>query len=66
VLPAWVLKVTGLYSTDMRELAETSYQFSKPFVMDSAQSEALLDQSPTPLDVAAKETVDWWRSELNR
>ena len=65
VLPAWVLKVAGMFSTDSRELAETSYQFSRPFVLDSTHSEALLDQAPTPLDVAAKETVDWWRSELS-
>ena len=61
VLPAWVLKVAGLFSTDSRELAETSYQFSRPFVMDSSHSEELLGLSPTPLEVAAKETVDWWR-----
>ncbi len=64
VLPAWVLKVAGVFSVDSRELAETSYQFSRPFVLDSTNSEMLLDQSPTSLDVAAKETVDWWRAEL--
>lgn len=63
-LPAWVLKAAGVFSTDSRELAETSYQFSRPFVLDSTHSELLLDQSPTSLDVAAKETVDWWRAEL--
>jgi nucleoside-diphosphate-sugar epimerase len=62
VLPAWVLKVAGLVSRDSRELAETSYQFTAPFVLDSSRSEALLGLSPTPLEVAAKETVDWWRA----
>jgi nucleoside-diphosphate-sugar epimerase len=66
VLPAWVLKVAGLVSVDLRELAETSYMFTRPFVLDSSRSEALLGQSPTPLDVAAKETVDWWQAELTR
>ena len=64
VLPAWALKVAGLVSRDARELAETSYQFTGPFVLDSSRSEALLGQSPTPLDVAAKETVDWWRAQV--
>jgi len=50
---------------DSRELAETSYMFTRPFVLDSSRSEALLGQAPTPLDVAAKETVDWWQAELN-
>ena len=61
VVPAWVLKVAGLFSTESRELAETSYQFSRAFVIDSSRSEQLLGLSPTPLEVAAKETVDWWR-----
>ena len=62
-LPAWVLKVSGLFSGEARELAETSYQFSSPFVLDSSRSEALLGQAPTPLEVAAKETVTWWRND---
>jgi nucleoside-diphosphate-sugar epimerase len=61
-LPSWVLKVSGLLSRDAHELAETSYQFSAPFVLDSRRSEELLGLAPTPLEVAAKETVAWWRS----
>lgn len=65
VLPAWVLKAAGLVSRDARELAETSYQFTAPFVLDSSHSEELLGQSPTPMDVAAKETIDWWRTQAS-
>lgn len=65
VLPAWILKAGGVLSVDSRELAETSYQFARPFVLDSTRSESLLGLSPTPLDVGAKETVDWWRAELD-
>jgi len=64
-LPAWVLKATGLFSTQARELAETSYMFTRPFVLDSSHSEELLGQAPTPVDVAAKETVAWWRAQEN-
>ena len=39
-LPAWVLKVAGLVSVDSRELAETSYMFTRPFVLDSSRSES--------------------------
>jgi nucleoside-diphosphate-sugar epimerase len=63
-LPAWVLKASGLFSGEARELAETSYQFSRPFVLDSTRSEALLELTPTPFDVALKETVTWWRAAL--
>jgi nucleoside-diphosphate-sugar epimerase len=63
-LPAWVLKVSGLFSRDAHELAETSYQFSAPFVLDSSRSEHLLGLAPTPFDVAVKETVTWWRAVI--
>lgn len=62
-LPGWVLRATGFFSTDMRELAETRYQFERPFVMDSARSEGVLGVRPTPLDTAAAATVEWWRRQ---
>jgi nucleoside-diphosphate-sugar epimerase len=61
-LPAWALKVVGLVHGESRELAETSYMFTRPFVLDSTRSESLLALAPTPLEVAAKETIDWWRA----
>jgi nucleoside-diphosphate-sugar epimerase len=62
-IPAWVLRAAGVLSSASRELAETTYMFTRPFVLDSSRSEALLDLSPTPLEVGAKATVDWWRSQ---
>lgn len=44
----------------MRELAETLYQFQRPFVMESAASQAALGLTPTPLHEAAAATVAWW------
>ncbi|HEY3575157.1 MAG TPA: NAD-dependent epimerase/dehydratase family protein [Arthrobacter sp.] len=63
-VPGWVLRTLGLFSADMRELSETLYQFERPFVMDSAASEEQLGLHPTPLGVAARATVEWWRAEL--
>lgn len=63
VLPGWLLRAVGVFSADIRGLAETLYQFQRPFVMDSAASEAALDLRPTPLPEAARMTVDWWRLE---
>ncbi|MEN8584060.1 NAD-dependent epimerase/dehydratase family protein [Arthrobacter sp. KBS0703] len=63
VLPGWLLRAVGVFSADIRELAEMLYQFQRPFVMDSAASEAALDLRPTPLADAARMTVDWWKSE---
>ena len=62
-IPSWVFKAAGLLMVDMRELAETSYQFDRPFVMSSAHSEELLDQEPTAFEQQVKETVGWWRDQ---
>ncbi|MDQ0676701.1 nucleoside-diphosphate-sugar epimerase [Arthrobacter pascens] len=61
-VPGWALRAAGLFSTDIRELAEMLYQFEKPFIMDSAASESALGLRPTPLPMAAAATVAWWRS----
>lgn len=60
-IPPWVLRASGVVSRDMRELAETSYMFTDPFVLDSSASEARLDLAPTPMDVGLAATVTWWR-----
>ena len=61
VIPPWVLRASGVVSREMRELAETSYMFTDPFVLDSSASEARLDLAPTPMDVGLAATVTWWR-----
>ncbi|SEJ36535.1 Nucleoside-diphosphate-sugar epimerase [Arthrobacter sp. yr096] len=63
-VPGWVLRVAGIFSTDMRELAELLYQFERSFVMDSSQSQKLLGLEPTPLAEAAEATMTWWRSAV--
>lgn len=65
VLPGWLLRAVGVFSADVRELAEMLYQFQRPFVMSSAASEAALGLGPTPLPDAARLTVEWWKSEAS-
>lgn len=62
-VPGWALRTMGLFSPGTRELAETLYQFERPFVMDSRASEAALGLRPTPLTEAAAATVAWWRDQ---
>ena len=62
-LPAPVLRALGRVSRDLRELAETSYMFARPFVLDSSASEQRLGLTPTPLETGVKETVGWWREQ---
>lgn len=65
-IPAWVLRAGALLPGPLRELAETSYQFTAPFIMDSAHSQQVLRLTPTPLETAAQATVDWWRAQPTR
>jgi nucleoside-diphosphate-sugar epimerase len=62
-IPAPVLRALGLASRQMRELAETSYMFTRPFELDSAASEQRLGIQPTPLETGMKQTVSWWREQ---
>jgi nucleoside-diphosphate-sugar epimerase len=63
-IPPWVLRASGVVSREMRELAETSYMFTEPFVMDStASEEERLGLSPTPLADGLATTVAWWRAQ---
>lgn len=65
-IPMWLMRGIGLVHPGTRELAETGYMFTAPFVMDSARSQEALGLAPTPVDVGAKATVDWWREEIQR
>ena len=62
-VPGWLLRAVGFFSHGTRELAEMLYQFERPFVMDSRESEAALGLGPTPLPEAAAATVAWWRAQ---
>ena len=62
-IPPWVLRASGVVSREMRELAETSYMFTGPFVMDSSASEQRLGLGPTPLADGLARTVAWWRTQ---
>ncbi len=62
-IPGAVLRGMGLVSRGMRELAETSYMFSRPFVLDSTASQRRLGLAPTSMETGLKETVAWWREQ---
>jgi len=60
-VPGWALRAVGAVHRDTRELAEMSYQFTRPFVLDSSASEERLGLRPTSLTDGARDTVAWWR-----
>jgi nucleoside-diphosphate-sugar epimerase len=62
-VPAWVFRTLGTVSRPMRELAEVTYMFTRPFVMDSSRSEQRLGLSPTSFEEGIARTVAWWRAQ---
>lgn len=53
-LPYPVLWTAGLFSSMLKELRITQYQFRRPFVVDSTHTERMFGLSPTDLDAALK------------
>jgi len=60
---AHLLQILGLFNPMMRGLAEMSYQFEQPFVLDTTKYESTFGASGTSMDVAIKETVEWYRGQ---
>jgi nucleoside-diphosphate-sugar epimerase len=55
--PRPVLLAGGLFDGQLRELRETEYQFTRPYVMDSSAITAELGLAPTPWDEVCRRTV---------
>lgn len=61
-VPTAVLRVMGLFSPMMRELAEMTYQWKQPFVVHSDKFQREFGLEPTPWSEAVAQTVRWARS----
>ncbi len=61
VLPKLAVRALGLFNPTIRELIELSYEFEQPFVLDTSKYESTFGTSATPLKVAVKATVNWYR-----
>ncbi|MGZ5362562.1 MAG: NAD-dependent epimerase/dehydratase family protein [Solirubrobacterales bacterium] len=57
-----MIRIAGLVSPLIRELRETSYQFTAPFVSDASKFEAAFGPfEVTPHDAAVRVTAEWFR-----
>jgi len=56
----WMLALAGLFSRDLREVAEVLYQFERPFIVDAAKFQQALGGHVTPHRQAIRETVAAW------
>jgi nucleoside-diphosphate-sugar epimerase len=61
-VPRLALRVLGLFNPMMRGLAEMSYQFDEPFVLDTSKYESVFGAAGTPLAAAIAATVAWYRT----
>lgn len=61
-LPHLALRAAGLVIPVLRELEETRYQLTRPYVLDSSAATATFGLEPTPLEQTLAETVAWWQS----
>jgi nucleoside-diphosphate-sugar epimerase len=56
----WLIRAGGLLVPYLREFPEVAYQFTQPFVVDSAAFQATFGARPTPADQALSATLTWW------
>ena len=61
-MPDLLLRALGLFSPMMKGLAEMSYQFAEPFVLDTTKYEATFGAAGTPLTTAIADTLGWYRT----
>ena len=62
-VPKVALRALGVFNPTMRGLAEMSYEFEEPFLLDTTKYESVFGKSATSLEVAVTETLAWYRNE---
>jgi nucleoside-diphosphate-sugar epimerase len=55
--PRWLVRAFGIANSQMRELQETEYQFTRPYVMDSSAITAELGLAASPWDEVCRRTA---------
>jgi nucleoside-diphosphate-sugar epimerase len=65
-VPNWILRLGGLFSPTIRELREVTYQFDRPFVLDSTLARSTFRLEPTPFPEALAMSVRWWQDREKR
>jgi hypothetical protein len=61
-LPKLAVRALGIVSPLMRELAEMSYEFDEPFILDTTRYRSTFGPVGTPLASAIAATVAWYRT----
>ena len=61
-VPKLMVRVMGLVNPLMRGLAEMSYEFDEPFVLDTSKYQSTFSATSTPLETALTDTLSWYRT----
>jgi nucleoside-diphosphate-sugar epimerase len=61
-LTPFMARLAGLFIPEAKELPEMMYQWEGPYILDDSDFRARFDAHPTPLAIAARDTVEWWTS----
>ena len=61
-VPKLMVRALGLVNPMMRGLAEMSYEFDEPFILDTTKFTSTFGAAGTPLATAVSETVAWYRT----
>lgn len=61
-LPTVAVRLLGLVSPMMRGVAEMSYEFEQPFVLDTSKYTSTFSTPTTPLGDAIRNTIAWYQS----
>jgi nucleoside-diphosphate-sugar epimerase len=64
-VPKLAVRALALVNPTLRELAEMSYQFDQPFVLDTSKYESAFGTAGTPLAAAIAATVAWYRTRTS-
>lgn len=57
--PTWLVRAIGVFDPMMRELAEMTYQWKQPYVVEDAKFRSAFGLGPTAWDDAVQETLSW-------
>jgi nucleoside-diphosphate-sugar epimerase len=57
----WLLRVVGLFNPIVREIAEMSYAFTEPYIVDDSRFIQTFGNIATPFAEGIEETLAWFR-----
>jgi len=63
VVSPLMMRLAGLFIPAARESVEMLYEFTEPFVVDSARIQQVFGLEPTPLDIGLERATSWYKQQ---